>query len=48
MFEMWISKWWDQEMKGDGIQDWFKMYCLSRRETSWSSQPELKAVAGQF
>ena len=35
-----------KEIKGDGTQARFKMYCLSGCQTSWSTQPELKAVAG--
>ena len=33
-------------MKGNGTQAQFKMYYLWGCETSWSTQPELKAVAG--
>ena len=35
-----------KEMKGDCTQTRLKMYCLSGCETSWSTQLELKAVAG--
>ena len=35
-----------KEMKADGTHARLKMYFLSGCETSWSTQPELKAVAG--
>ena len=36
------------EMKGDGTQFRLRMTCLEGCDTKWSSQPELKSVAGTF
>ena len=34
-----------KEMKGDGTQARFKMFCLSECQTTWSTELKLKTVA---